>query len=451
MTRAALMAVLCLAACSEPSPTTFRVVAGLDDTPFATGSDLAIALVGDDVIDERVFPIDAPTFELPALPFGQGLRFRVEARTGDIVFARGASFPFDSLDGAPPRRSPDVLFGTLGRMTRTTEQQPDARPLVVAAADDGARFVTALGTVYAYRAHAVDGEARLEVLGRAPPHRTTGVWAAMGRRGFIAVGGSSGGASFVHADTGASIELSTGLEVHRQGSTLIGFEEGALVVGGIVDGVPQGAVTWLELRESALVATARSPLAQPVSDARGVSLTARDDAGRLESRALIIGGSGAPTAWVVDPLGQTPPVRSALPLAGLSQAGIASIAPQLVLVCGGMTAAGPTDRMDLLIVDERGAADQLHPRPLATPRAGAAVIPSGSGRALVVGGRGRFSLPHDTAELFEVRLDDLPGEVVPTGHAPGPLPNPHGTLLDDGSILVVDEGLIAIYFSPRST
>ncbi len=440
--------LLLLLGCAPADRVSFRIVAGLDDDPFATGSDLAISLVGAEQPDERVFPITATVFELPELPYGEGLRFRVEARTAEIVFARGASFPFDYLADGPPPRAPHVLLGTLGRMSRTTLQQPDAPALVVAAADDGARFVTELGTIYAYRAHGPEGAASLEVLGRAPPHRATGGWAAVGRLGFVVVGGRSPGASFVDAATGDAIELSAGLEAHQQGATVVGFERGALVIGGIVDRVGRAEVTWIEPRDGELVATSLPPLGAGVYGARGVALLTRDAAGGLASRALVLGGSSAPAVWVVDPSGAVP-IRNELVLADVSEAGIATIGPQLVLITGGVVGAAPSDRMDLLIVDERGAANQLHPRPLAAPRRGPGVIAAGGGRALVVGGRGRFGLAHDTAELFEVSLADLPGDVVPTGRAPTSAAQPQGVLLDDGTVLVLDDGLAAIYFLPR--
>jgi len=442
--------LLLLAGCTQAESLSFRIVAGLDDDPFATGSSLVISLVGATQPDERVFPITAPTFEVPALRFGEDLQFRVEARTGEIVFARGASFPFDYLEGSPPDRSPHVLLGTLGRMSRTTTQQPDGAAIVIAAADDGARFVTERGTIYAYRAHNPDGNASLEVIGRAPPHRVSGAWAPVGRLGFVAVGGRSPGASFVDATTGDTLELSSGLEAHQTGATAIGFERGALAVGGLVDRLGRAEVTWIERTAGELHATPLPPLGEGVYGARGVALLTRSESGDLAPRALVLGGSNAPIAWVVDPAGAAP-VRSELGLADVSAAGMAAIGPQLVLISGGMVGSSPSDRMDLLIVDERGAADQLHPRALAAPRADPAVIAAGDGRALVVGGRGRFGLAHDTAELFEVRLDDLPGDVVPTGRAPSSVAQPRGVMLDDGTVLVVDASVAAAYFLPRGS
>lgn len=436
--------------CAPPDALRFRLVQGLDDDPFVVGTTLALGLEGSDaqVAFEETFPLGAPELELGPLPHGGPLRLRAEVRSEAVVLARGYSFPFTHLPEAPAAFAPHVLVGSLGRFTRTTVEQPDSPALAIAPAPDGARLVTSAGTVYAYRVHGPDGDPVLEVLGRAPPHRITGVWAPVGRSGFLAVGGSSRGASFVDADTAESLEAPSLLVEHGADPLLVGFDDGVLVVGGLTAAGPSAAVTWVERRADGLVAAAREPLSEPL--ARGHAIAASVEvAGEARPVALVLASTGA--AWVVDPTGERGATRSEPVLDHLESAGVAALGPGLVLVAGGRDASGPSAAIDLLILrDERVAVLAPRPRALAVPRLHPTAVPFGLGRALVVGGRDGLELPHDTSELFEVRVDDLPGDAVPTGRVPVAAADPRGVALDDGSVLVVDRALLAHYFSPRS-
>lgn len=442
------LVALALAGCAPPDELRFRLVRGRDDDPFAFGTEIAIALdaAGTQAAPTQTFPIDAPAFEVGPLPYGTDLRLRAEVRSDGVILARGASFPFDHLATGSSAVDPDVLLGSLGVLTRTTTEQPDDVCLAVLPAPDGARFVTAAGTVYAYRAHGEGGDAKLEVLGRVPPHRRAGRWVAMGREGFVAVGGSAPGATLVGVDAAAEVEAPGALAEHGAAPVLVGFDDGVLVVGGTTTAGPSASVTWLEVRAGALVQAPRAALHAPVASGRGVAVTL-EVAGERRWFALVLSDDGL--AWVLDPRGARSPRSSSIAIDHLDGAAVAALGPGLVLVAGGRDAAGASARIDLLVASEDGV-EVLSPRPLAVERVGAAAIPFGVGRALIVGGRDAFDLARDTSELFEVRVDNLPGDAVPTGRVPVPVGRPMGTAIDDGSVLVLDRDLLAHYFSPRA-
>lgn len=453
-----LCGALGVTACTGSEPVTFGLVTGRDATPFS-GEVITIAVERDGVIlDERAFPMDSPTFALPSLPFGTGLRIRVQVLTGGTVFARGHSFPFDAEAGQPVTPTPHVFVGELGNFARTTTGGPDGKIVGLIAADDGARFVTDAGSVWAYRAHgALDGsgEALLEIIARAPSDRLDGSWVGVGRWGWIAVGGSNAGLSLVRADGEVLDERATGLEEHGTGAAVVGFEDGALVIGGSSTGAATTAVTWLSaLPDADRIEIRTAPaLPFPVADARAIAVRVREVGRESGRRVLVLGGKtsgGAPsdTALLVDPDGVRPPVSAPLALEGLEDAGLSDLGEGLVLVVGGGRTGAALDRLDVLSLraDSTVPIDLLpRPTPLARGVLGPAVIPFAPGRALIAGGRSSSGAPVDHAHVFGVELGALPGEADATAPLPAPAGSPRGIALDDGSLLVVDEGTLALY------
>lgn len=442
MTRWAALALVLVPACA-PDSLDVRLVHAEDDDPFEGSDSLVVGLERDgQIIDETVttFARDGQ-WTVPSLPYGEGLRIVVETRRGDLVLGRGRSFPFAFLEGTPPRAPVDIYIGTLGVFRRSA--RGGTRAAAILATEDGAVWVTESGEVHCYRAHGADGRATVE---RVASHGIRAQWVAVPRRGFIGIAGSD---AIVLRRDGSLVGRSAvaALAGHGAGAALVALDDGALVIGGGT------ALTHLELTPSdEVVATNLNPLPLAVSGSRGTAV-------RLAAGTRVFAlGSDRPgplvDAFVIDPTGfettvhleiVAPPPGSAI---GVLAVGLSAI----VALVGGRSPAGVEGRVTTLLVTPTDL-QILPPIPLelTVARTDARLVEVSTGLLLVIGGVDDAGAAVRRAELIELRgPGDLPGDVVATGELPSDAPAPVGVALADGSVLIVDDGLIAVYTDPRT-
>jgi hypothetical protein len=462
MRSAPTLAVLALGACVAEPTLAPRVVAGLDDDPLRGADALLIEVRRDGApipgATTRV-ALPASGFALDHLMLGADLQLFVEARVGDVVLARGRSFPFDfTSSDAPPASPPDVLLGTLGRFTRTLET---AERLVAAAPTrEGALVAASDGRVLSYVAHRhADGHAEL-VARSALPERADARWLAVPAQagapiaaGLLAVGGSEPGASLVGAD-GAVLASLDGTSLPAvEGAATVASSDGAwaLVLGGLdAGGQPLDTVTRIDLDAADTRATALASLPAPRAHATATLLTV-DDGGTLREVVLLAGGDAAGELTVVDPLDGS--ARSVGVSPALEDRALVALETGLVVAAGGRAAGATSNEVDLYVVrlDRSPPIERVSPAPprLFAPRADAVALRLGPGLALIAGGVDDAGAPLAGAELIEVRLDALPGDVVPTGSLPTASRARAAVRLADRSVLVVGDGLASVFVPPR--
>ena len=458
---APMLAILALG-CAPPEPLAFRVVSGIgaDDDPWFGADRVAIRLEQNDqgiAETEQLFALDAPEWRLDGLPFGRHLRLEVEARGGDIVLARGHSFPFDRLeDDAIPVARADVLLGTVGNFARTANVRgpiAEIYPL-----PDGAIWVTTDGELVRYVAHGEDGNAQTEPLARGPADAR---WVAIGGIGLLAVDGDS---VALFGPAGALLATATDPRLlrHGAGAALVSVDGAVLLVGGDDAGVPGSLVTRIEPRGAGISLIALEDLPNARSGHVARAVIASDRGGAELERVLCVGGmdaSGPRTdAVLIDPLGVDPTAPSDPTLADLPSAGAAlgPLAPGLVAVIGG---DGVSDvalsTVTLLTVESRSVRRLIDLRVgLVTARRDAAIVELREGLLLVVGGTGGpASAPVElaSAELVLAVGTGLVAEVRATGLLPAPIGHPSVVRLADSSAIVVGDAYVAAYFDPSGS
>lgn len=431
------LALLVLAGCAPGTERiAFHVRGAPPDDPFRGADTLVVALErgGRTVAGtEQIFPIDAPALELVDLPFGEDLALRVEARFGDLVLARGRSFPFDYLAAdAAPARPPDVLIGTLGRFAQPLSELPPGTPLALAPAPDGARVATA-STVLAYRAHAAQGVPSLEPIASVPASRAGALWLAAGDD-LIALGGAEPGATRFDPE-GRARELA----LDGSPRAAAALPDGERVIVWLAD----GSVVRVDPDATAELARLDAPTADAVALAVPARLGDRDVV-----RVLLADGD---RAFVVDPEGIVAPSSASLAPARRGRV-IAVVGTGLVLVAGGVDEAGVvSDEVALWVLrpDRDPSLEAVSPAPplLFAARARASVASFGEGLLLISGGTGAAGEPLASAELIDATA--LPGDVVATGALPFADARPLAVSLRDRTVLVAGAGGIAVYFPPR--
>lgn len=481
---ALLLSLGALACAADDGPAAteidFRIVTGADDDPWAGGSSLVVALEGPDQasLEQIEFPITATSGRAPAVPDGDGFRFRVDVLTADgFVLARGHSFPFSVLGGEAsfagerPALRPDVLVVPLGRFVMPLgvagDLPPAERVAVLAAVDGGAVLATADGRLYEYVAHAYDathdGEASLRQL--AGGAREDATWAHLGDGLLLAVGGTHAGAT-LYERNGAAVATLDGSALGDQRAEVavaaIPGARAALVIGGApsAGAAPTDRITRVDATLTtegwSLSATELSHrLVDARRDASALAVPVDDPSADCPcSRVLVVGGEGETgrlsSAEVVDPEDVDTPAAAPVGPATRDVA-LAVVDHGLALLAGGRGIDGRAVA-DVRTVDVRaGAAPQLvtpAPPPLATPRASAAAARFGNGLLLVVGGVGVDERPLASAELYDFEADRF-GEEAVTGALPVAQGAPRATALDDGTVLVIDEPGVAVYAPPR--
>jgi hypothetical protein len=457
-TRATLAAFVLTLACAQPAALAPRVVHGLDDAPYLGADSVVVSVeragVQIDGASVRI-PHGATSFELEGVPFGEDLALRVESRIGDVVLARGRSFPFDyAAADRPPSRAPDVFLGTLGRFARPLET--DRTIVALAPTTDGALLATIEGEILAYEAHgAPDGSARLVPLGTVP-ERAGASWAALDPPAghLLGVGGAERGASLVDASGRVVASLDASAFEARSEIALAAADDTSWViaVGGRDDGgSPVTDVVRIDVGESTLSASPAAALDTPRAGASAVRVDATD--GAITRDVVLVVGGGAPGVVALLDLEAATTLELAVdrPLEGRA---LIAVETGLVVAAGGADALGaPSDAVDLFLVRLDPSPDVARfspaPSPLYAPRAHAVVIALGPGLALFVGGTGTAGAPVAGAELVEVRLDTLPGRIFPTGTLPAGATAWAGARLADRSVLVVGGGLLSVYVPPR--
>ena len=445
--------------CTSPRPLEPRVVRGLDDMPLAGADSLVVRVLAEGVPVEGAevrLPLPSAEFSLPDVPLGRALALRVEAFAGEGPLARGRSLPFDYPSAGAPPASPDVLLVTLGRFTRTLET---TRVFVaVAPTADGAVLVADDGAIFAYLAHGgAEGSAALEARGELPARRGA-AWTtlrdASGASFALGVGGADGGASLVDADGTLVASLPAGTVDVRSEIALASTDDGsfALSAGGADgSGGSTDALSRYEIVDGALVHTELGPLVHARHHAE-LALVPAEVGSETRTVALVSGGGASDSIELIDP--QLGAVRDVPNDQRLDARAWVAVETGLVVAAGGTDPMGATsDAVDLFLVrpdrDPPVARVTPPPSPLFTARAHAHALRLGPGLALLVSGDASSGLPARGAELVEVRLDALPGEVVPTGSFPIEAHANALARLDDGSVLVVGDGLIAAYVPPR--
>ena len=455
-----LLALPCALAssCAGPSPLEPRVVRGLDDEPLR-GADVLVVSVEQrgvllDAHTLRV-PLPATSFVLSGVPLGTDLALRVEAFAGDVVLARGHSWPFDYEGSGAMPASPDVLLATLGRFTRTLETSE----VIVALAPgrEGAVLVTREGNILRYLAHGgLDGAAILEP-GVRVAAREGAAWAIVddtgGAPALLGVGGVDDGASLIDGTGALVAELAPTGRGPLHGVALVASSEGgwALAVGG-EDGAgrPLASLTRYTLEGATLTRTELMPLTAPRVEA--ALATVPVDLGGSPSELVLVAGGGAATTVLVDP--SSGPRGEVMLEPALEARAWVAVENGLVVAAGGLDAAGvASDAVDLYLVRPEHEVPIARvtpaPNPLFAPRAHALALRLGPGLALFASGRDTTLAPVRGGELVEVRLDALPGDVVPTGSLPLDVRGLAMTRLSDHSVLLVGEGVVAAYVPPR--
>ena len=460
----ALLFVGCLGCAAGRVPIDFEIGSDPAADPYTGATELAVILEeGGLVRDEVVYPIDAVRGDLGFVAEGLGYVLRVETRAGDVVLARGRSFPFELVLGDDPP-VPDVFLGRLGIFSLSSDDAPPATNVLgVVATDAGALFITEDGSVVEYVAHdrtsAGSRDARTRLVATVAD-ATSYDWVGLARGRLLAVGGPSEELRLFDA-TGELLPELPGpgaTSLRRTGASLTAVDggEAALLVGGIPFGavVETDAVTRITMVDGAsgpiLSVIELMPLPSPRTDASGLSVVVRGGASCPCERVLVFGGSagGAPLveASLVDPTGSASPWTAALPSAPPGAA-LAAMDTGLVAVIGGTDALGVAVADVTILAVTSGQLDVLSPPhpPLFGARTGAAATVIGDGLVMVYGGVGPTGSALSTVELIE-----FPGDVAPTGSLPAPIGSPVGVRLLDQSVLVLGPGVESVFVVPRN-
>lgn len=442
MRRGAALGLLLCTACAADR-LDVRLVHAPDDDPFVGADSLVVGLERDgQLLSETVSssPL-ADEWSLPSLPYGERLRFVVETRMGDLPLGRGRSFPFDFPEDGAPRGSADVHLGSLGLFGRAA---PGGAPVgAIRATDTGAIWVTRDGVVERYVAHDAAGHPRVE---RVADHGLSMRWLAVRDRGFVGLAGTD--VAVVDGD-GALLGVTPldALAAHDvEAAALVPLADAVVVLGG------GSAVTRLDVgARGEIVATPLEPLPVSVAAASGCAV---ELAAGPRVLALVRDGPGPRVdAYLVDPLGRVATVHGQIdaPASGFAMGVLAVGVSAIVAVVGGRSPSGVDGRVITLLVTPDGFELLPAPDELIVPRADARLVEVIEGLLLVAGGVDDLGAPIRRAELIALGgLEDLPGDVVPTGELPTDPVAPAGVALADSSALLVDEGLIAIYTDPRT-
>ncbi|MFK7986730.1 MAG: hypothetical protein AB8I08_11955 [Sandaracinaceae bacterium] len=421
-----VLAALVLAlgvACQGGGRVDFRVHATEGDTPYRGADRVVIAVERSGQVDPSSaveFDADAAQWPVPDIDYGQDLRLRVEARAGSLVLARGRSFPFD-MEGPEDRPSADVWLGSLGSFGAVHEgvAARGLRPR-----QGGAFGVDGTGMRFDVMAHGTEA-GTLEV--RHTPADLAGLAWFPGQEGALH-GIRAERWVRLEAQSSLSERLETG---YAPGSGVAAFEDGLLIAR------PDGVLLALIGEPGASTRRDVGRLAGPFDEVDAVPVPVGDT-----TRVVVLAGDAL---FVVDPTGDRPPSR----VEGTAAHGavLAPLAPGLVAVVGGVDAEGPVDEV-LLLVLGGDRPRLLRPPPLFEARRNPAVVRLSEGLVLIAGGVG-VEGALASAELFQVGLADLPGDVSVTGSLPFRMPSPRGTRLADGSVLIVGAEGCALYFDPR--
>ena len=470
MTRAcwlsAVVVALGLAACGPDDSypeVPFRVLTAPGDEPWRGASEIVLSLEQSGAtlaIAPSRFPVGATRLELKSPVFGRSLAFLVEAVDGDLVLARGRSFPFD-FDPAPPTRRPDVLVARVGLFVSPLADVPSAPIVAAIATTDGALLPTSTGDLLRYTSHdpALDGAASLRVVAHARP---SAVWADLGGGLVLAVGGATGGATLYDA-VGTELAQLPGAELAdqqiRPAVATLRRDQAVLVLGGAPaeTAAPVATVRRIEVVHDGELVSLRATRAADLPEARAgavaIAVPIQPDASGGVTRVIVLGGQGTTgtlmSATSIDPAGSAAPASIDLGT-DARQAGVAVLSTGLVLVAGGVDAAGAATG-ELRILSVRPSSLELvspMPLPLLPPRADPAVATFGPGLVLLAGGRGA-SGPTDRADLVEVSLDNFPGDWVATGSLPVPFAAPRAVRLGDGTVLVAGAEGLAVWVPSR--
>lgn len=457
--RAIVPAAMSLAACSPPPTLAPRIVHGLDDMPLRGADTLAITIERDGAAIEAtatLVPLPAASFEIVDVPLGRGFDLRVEALAGDVPLARGRSFPFDypSADQVPP--APDVLIGSLGRFTRTLETS--AELVAIAPAVGGAIVATRDGHVLAYLAHgAPDGSAMLFERSTLPERAGGSFVAVRSQEGtgatLLAYGGASDGVTWLDPEgaTRATLPPRVGHPVGDVALAAASDGRWVIAIGGRDGaGVPLTGVERIDFGDG-MTRASLPPLPEARTGASATTVEV-EIGGAAREIVLVTGGGVTRTVVLVDPLEGT--VRSVPIEPALDARALVAVERGLVVAAGGLDALGATsDAVDLYVVrpDREPPIARVTPapEPLFSARSGAIGLRLGPGLALFGSGLAADGAPVRGAELVEVRLDALPGDVVPTGSLPIDARILSAARLADHSVVVVGTGLVAAYTPPR--
>jgi len=456
---AAIAGLLALTSCAAPTSLTPRVVHGLDDSPFRGADTLTVVVERGGVALEAtatLVPLPAASFEIVGVPLGRSFGLRVEALAGEVPLARGRSFPFDYPSAAEPPASPDVFIGSLGRFTRTLETSEDL--IAVAPSPGGAIVATRDGRVLAYLAHgAPDGAATLLERGVLPDHAGASFVSVPSADGagatLLAYGGALDGVTWLDGEGATRATLPPRAASSVTDVALATASDGAWVIavgGRDGSGTPLAGIERIDLGGEL---TRVSLPSMPEARAGATASTVEVEVGGDVREVVLVAGGGVSSSFVlIDPITGT--VRSAPIEPALDARALVAVENGLVVAAGGVDELGVTsDAVDLYVVrpDREPPIARVTPapEPLFAARSGAVPLRLGPGLALFCSGVDDAGLPVRGAELVEVRLDALPGDVVPTGALPLDARVAAAARLADRSVVVVGAGLAAAYVPPR--
>jgi len=456
--RAAIASILGLAACGMPAPLTPRVVHGIDDSPLRGADTLEIVVERGGVALEAtatLVPLPAVSFEILGVPLGTGLDLRVEARAAAVPLARGRSFPFDYSSAAQMPSSPDVFIGSLGRFARTLETSTEL--VAIAPGRDGALVASRDGRVFAYLAHgAADGSATLVERALLAEHAHASFVAIPSPDGsatLLAYGGARDAVTWLDGEGATRATLPPRSDGPIDGVALAAASDGTwvLAVGGRdAGGAPLATIERIDLG-TAMTRVSLPPM--PEGRAGATASTLEVEVGGSVREVVLVAGGGAPSSFVlIDPIEGT--VRSVSIEPALDARALVAVENGLVVAAGGVDTLGVvSDAVDLYVVrpdrDPPIARVTPAPEPLFAARSSAVPLRLGPGLALFCSGLDDAGAPVRGAELVEVRLDALPGDVVPTGALPVDARALAMARLADRSVVVVGPGLAAAYIPPR--
>lgn len=422
----------------------------LDDRPLTAADRLVVWVErqGGERIDgsEYTSPLPATRLTLPTLPFAEDVVLRVDAREGDLLLARGRSFPFDvAREGVV--RSPSLYLGTLGRFGRRTASTMPADPIAILPTPDGALIACADGTVHRFAPFDAQAPLAATAFTLDPGART----ATVGDRLLAAFSPTTQSLVLIAPDGTIAATITAGpLARHGAGAMLVADDAGTqlLVIGGEdqAAGEDAAAVTRVDVPADPSAATATAIASLPTSRWAGVVVWVAGESAE-RARALVLGGEshGAVTsALLVDPRGAG--ASSSLPLAlPLSGASAVALAGEQVLLVGGVG-----NDVRLLVVDtsDTPSITQASPSPpgLAVPRDAPRLVRYATSIVLVLGGTASGA-PVRSAEIVDLRA--FPGSTVQTGVLPPAVVAPHAALLRDESVWVFDRGGVFGYVPPR--
>ncbi len=450
------LALIFVSACAPAGTRVPFDVLSLGDDPFFGGTATAIAVtverggVRDPASTTRFSPSER-TLTLPPFPFGTDYSIVVETEISGLVLARGRSFPF-AVTAAGADRVPDVSLGVLGRFAPAGSADASDPFVLAAPSAEGALLVSTLG-IARFLAHGADGRPNIGARAPWPSARVGASFVALGV-GVLAVGGAAPGATLVGPNGQILAELG-GADVQAiGGAALVAVDSSTvLVIGGATSsGTHVDDVVRIAWDGAALSAHALSPLPVVRADARATLVTVHDGS----SRVVIIDGMSATgplgDVVLVDPSDRNPPVS--VPLATpVTGAAICALDTGLVLLAGGSSMGSVTGAVTILLIQPSQSpvvtALSPAPPPLFRPRIDAAAVPFGPGLALVVGGSDASGAAVGEAEIVEVSLEFITGNVVLTGTLPSPAIPTAAARLSDHTVLVAEGSALSLYFSPR--